>query len=77
MKNLDHKKAINGEVGLAFDNYKLNKARKTIRKKGYEVITEVSIGNEATVIKIKAFPKDYKRIAKMMKELDLYFKSAN
>lgn len=64
-------------VGVAVDNYKVNKFKKTISKKGFEIKDIVKFNDDVQIIQVNC-PKDkvYK-LGQIIQSLEAFFKQRN
>ena len=64
-------------VGIVADNYKLNKFKKELIKKGFTDFEIAPFINATSNIKVKCEPNQLKEIRKICEYVELYFKRSN
>lgn len=67
----------NKVVGIAADNYKVNKFKKTLSKKGFEIMDVVKFNEDVQIIQVSCPTKEFQRLSKLIKSIEVLFKNRN
>lgn len=64
-------------VGIACDNYKVNKFKKTLTKKGFEILDVSKLDDNVQVIRVNCPVQDVYKLGQLIKSINVLFKRQN
>lgn len=67
----------NKVVGVAVDNYKVNKFTKTIKKKGFRIIDTIKFNKDVQVIQVDCPQDKVYKLGQIIQSLEAFFKQRN